>query len=79
MRKYNKSCTAMKNKRKKSAPTYNQEVLVKVFQSQQQKEFGRGTKQLLIKRNANGPYRCTDSFDNTDDSDDNAATGSMPE
>ena len=46
MMKYNKLYAAIKNKRKKSAPTLNQELL-KVFQSQQKKESGQGTKQLI--------------------------------
>jgi hypothetical protein len=77
MMKYNKLYAAIKNKRKKSAPTLNQELL-KVFQSQQKKESGQGTKQLIDQKNANRPYRCMDWFDNTDDGDYNMATDSMP-
>jgi hypothetical protein len=41
MRKYNELYTAIKNDRKKSAPTFNQKLL-KMFLSQQKKESGRG-------------------------------------
>jgi hypothetical protein len=53
MRKYDKSCAAIKNKKKKSAPTLNQEVLVKVFQSQRKNPAG--TKQLLDQKERKTP------------------------
>jgi hypothetical protein len=56
MRKYNKLYAAIKNKRKKSAPTLNQEPL-KVFQSQQKKESGRGTKQLFDQKECKSPIQ----------------------
>ena len=46
MRKYDEIYTAIKNDRKKSAPTFNQELL-KMFLLQQKKESGRGTKKLF--------------------------------
>ena len=46
MRKYDELFTAIKNNRKKSAPTFNQELL-KMFLLQQKKESGWGTKKLF--------------------------------
>jgi hypothetical protein len=46
MMKYNELYTAIKNDGKKSAPTFNQELL-KMFLLQQKKESGRGTKKLF--------------------------------
>jgi hypothetical protein len=45
-----------RTRKNKSTPTLNQEVLVKVFQSQQKKESGGGQNNCLIERKANRPY-----------------------
>jgi hypothetical protein len=69
MRKYDELYTAVKHNRKKSAPTFNQELL-KMFLSQQKKESGRGTKKLFDEKGKKRPYRCMDKVnDDTDDED----------
>ncbi len=59
MRKYDELFTAIKNNRKKSAPTFNQELL-KMFLLQQTKESGRGTKKWFDQKGKRRPYRCID-------------------
>jgi hypothetical protein len=49
MRKNNELYTSIKNKTKKSAPTFNQELL-KMFLLQQKKESGWGTKKLFDRK-----------------------------
>ena len=56
MRNYNKLYAAIKNKRKKSAPTLSQELL-KVFQSRQKKDSGWGTKQLFDQKKCKSPMQ----------------------
>jgi hypothetical protein len=62
MKKYNELYTAIKNIRKKSAPTFNKELL---------KESSRGTKKLFDQKGKKRPYRCMDKLNdnNTDDED----------
>jgi hypothetical protein len=68
MRKCDELYTAIKNDRKKSASTFNQELL-KMFPLQQKKESGWGTKKLFDQKGKKRPYRCMDELnnDNTDD------------
>ena len=69
MRKYDELYTGIKNDRKKSAPTFNQELL-KMFLSRRKKESGRGTKKQFDQKGKKRPYRCMDELnDNTDDED----------
>jgi hypothetical protein len=69
MRKYNELYTAIKNNRKKSVATYNQELL-KMFLSQQKKESGRKTTKLFDQKGKKRPCRCMDKFNiSTDDED----------
>ena len=69
MRKYDELYTAIKNDRKKSAPTFNQELL-KMFLSRRKKESGRGTKKQFDQKGKKRPYRCMDELnDDTDDED----------
>ena len=56
MRKYDELYTAIKNDRKKSAPTFNQELL-KMFLLRQKKESGRRTKKLFDQKGKKRPYR----------------------
>jgi hypothetical protein len=56
MRKYDELYTAIKNDRKKSAPTFNQELL-KMFLMRQKKESGRRTKKLFDQKGKKRPYR----------------------
>ena len=79
MRKYDEFYTAIKSDRKKSAPTFNQELL-KMFLSRRRKESGRGTKKQFDRKGKKRPHRCMDELnDNTDDDDDNVVTNSMTE
>jgi hypothetical protein len=69
MRKYNALYAAIKSHRKKSAPTFNQELL-KMFLLQQKKESGWGAKKLFDQKVKKRPYRCMDELNNdTDDED----------
>jgi hypothetical protein len=69
MRKYDELYTAIKNDRKKSAPTFNQELL-KMFLLRRKKESGPGTKKLFDQKGKKRPYRCMDELkDDTDDED----------
>jgi hypothetical protein len=52
MRKYDELYTAIKNNRKKSATTFNHELL-KMILSQQKKESGQGTKKLFDQKGKN--------------------------
>ena len=65
---YDEIYTAIKNDRKKSATTFNQELL-KMFLSRRKNESGQGTKKMFDQKGKKRPYRCMDEL-NDDDSDD---------
>ena len=71
MRKYDELYMAIKNDRKKSAPTFNQELL-KMFLSRRKKESGRGVKKQFDDKGKKRPHRCMDELnDDSDEEDDN--------
>jgi hypothetical protein len=70
MRKYDELYAAIKKDRKKSAPTFNQELL-KMFLSRRKNESGRGSKKKFDHKGKKRPRRCMDELnDDTDDDDD---------
>jgi hypothetical protein len=71
MRKYDELYAAIKKERKKSAPTFNQELL-KMFLSRRKNESGRGSKKQFDQKGKKRPRRCMDELnDDTDDDDEN--------
>jgi hypothetical protein len=70
MRKYDELYRAIKNDRKKSAPTFNQELL-KMFLSRRKNESGRGAKKMFDDRGKKRPYKLIDELNDDSDDDDN--------
>jgi hypothetical protein len=70
MRKYDELYAAIKKDRKKSAPTFNQELL-KMFLSRRKKESGRGSKKQFDQKGKKRPRRCMDELNDETDDDDN--------
>ncbi|KAI2508980.1 hypothetical protein MHU86_5475 [Fragilaria crotonensis] len=71
MRKYDELYMAIKNDRKKSAQTFNQELL-KMFLSRRKKESGQGVRKQFDDKGKKCPHKCMDVFDdNSDEEDDN--------
>jgi hypothetical protein len=71
MRKYDELYAAIKKDRKKSAPTFNQELL-KMLLSRRKNESGRGSKKQFDQKGKKRPLRCMNELnDDTDDDDDN--------
>jgi hypothetical protein len=71
MRKYDELYAAIKKDRKKSAPTFNQELL-KMFLSRRKNESDRGSKKQFDQKGKKRTCRCMDELnDDTDDDDEN--------
>ncbi|KAI2513513.1 hypothetical protein MHU86_987 [Fragilaria crotonensis] len=71
MRKYDELYMAIKNDRKKSAQTFNQELL-KMFLSRRKKESGQGVRKQFDDKGKKRPHKRMDVFDdNSDEEDDN--------
>ena len=70
MRKYDELYAAIKKDRKKSAPTFNQELL-KMFLSRRKNESDRGSKKQFDQKGKKRPRRCMDELNDETDDDDN--------